>query len=153
MNSQLGLKQIPAGPARVRAAAKAPPKRMGEVWGTVTIVAKHTTAPKVQCKLCGKMFCAGVTRIEQHITGQGVIGPCTVHVRDGHLVLDLKHKLTDKSDASTSKKRQKAGEASVEAAADEKPIVIKSEVKQEFKQQGIGCSLTTPHPRRRWTGR
>ena len=37
---RLGLKQIPAGPSRVRAAAKAPPKRMGEVWGTVTIVAE-----------------------------------------------------------------------------------------------------------------
>ena len=29
-----GLKQIPAGPSRVSVAAKAPPKRMGEVWGT-----------------------------------------------------------------------------------------------------------------------
>jgi hypothetical protein len=142
MDSRLGLKQIaepPAGKSRVRAATKVPPKRAGDIWATVTIVTEHPTAPKVQCKNCGKAFCAGVTRIQEHITGQGAIGACTCETDS---FLDLKHKLLEKSDADASNKRQKVDEASVEAgaAADVKPVV-----KQEFKmsQQGIRSSLSS----------
>ena len=139
MDARLGLKQIPTGPARVRGGTKGPPKRRGDVWGTGTIVNKHATVPRVECKSCGKVFCGGVTRIEEHITGQGVISACPC---DTDTFLDLKHKLMDKSDASASKKRQKEGEAAVEAAAEAKPVV-KSEVKQEFKQQDIYRSLNS----------
>ena len=44
MDSLLGLKQIPAGPSRVRAEAKAQRKRTEDVWGTVTIVTEHVRA-------------------------------------------------------------------------------------------------------------
>jgi hypothetical protein len=73
MDSRLGLKQIPAktGPTRVRGPSKAPPKRVGNVWATVTIVKEHATSPSVQCNNCGKQFCGGAARIQDHITGQG----------------------------------------------------------------------------------
>jgi hypothetical protein len=139
MDSRLGLKQIPAatGPARVRAAPKAPPKRVGDIWATVTIVKEHATSPGVQCKNCGKAFCGGAARIQDHITGLGVISACTCET---DTFRDMKQELIDKSDDSASNKRQKAGEASVEAAADGKPS-IKQEGKPVLAQQGIRNSL------------
>jgi hypothetical protein len=141
MDSRLGLKQIaepPAGKSRARTVAKGPPKRAGDIWATVTILSEHLTAPKVQCKNCGKSFCGGVTRIQEHITGQGVISACAC---DTDTFLDFKHKLLEKSESDASNKRQKVDESSVEAAAaDVKPVVVK----QEFKlaQQGIRSSLS-----------
>ena len=44
MQSRLGLSQTPKGPARVRAAPKAPPKREGPLWGTVQVLTEHATA-------------------------------------------------------------------------------------------------------------
>jgi hypothetical protein len=73
MDSRLGLKQIPAktGPARVRGPPKAPPKRVGNVWATVTIVREHATSLSVQCNNCGKQLCGGAARI--HAVGDKLV--------------------------------------------------------------------------------
>jgi hypothetical protein len=113
--SRLGLKQTPAGPKRVRAPPKAPPKRDGPVWATVTVLVEHATSPSLQCLNCGAKFCGGATRICEHILGGGHIAACTCETDN---FLDLKQKMMEKKEDTSASKRQKAAAADVDAVAD-----------------------------------
>ena len=63
-----GLAQRSASSHKVRKPSKTLPARMGPVWRTVTIVGKEReTNPQVKCNDCGKTFCGGLQRVEDHI--------------------------------------------------------------------------------------
>jgi hypothetical protein len=138
VNSRLGLQETAAAPARVRRAPAAPPKREGDLWASVTVLAEHATSPSLQCKNCGEKFCGGATRIREHI--------CNKCNCETSAFLDLKQKCLAETEADVVTKKQKVAEKEVDEASEEKPAVVKSETKKHI-QQGMAVAVKAARER------
>ena len=124
MQSRLGLQQTPKGPARVRTAPKALPKRDGPLWNSVQVTTEDATMPGLKCLNCGATFCGGATRIREHITGLGSITACTCET---NAFLDFKQKMLEALTDKQETKKQKFAEAEVDSASDAAPDVKERE--------------------------
>ena len=73
----LGLQTPATASSSAIKSRKAPvkaPERSGSVWKTVRIIREHPTTPNVECLNCSKIFCAGATRIKDHILNSCTCG-------------------------------------------------------------------------------
>eukprot|EP00966_Prymnesium_polylepis_P018197 419800-Prymnesium_polylepis.1 len=116
--SRMGLQQprqsASATGAGVRNKRRAQPLREGPIWNSVTVTREHDTTPQVQCKNCDKApFCAGSTRIEDHI-----LNVCTCET---DAFLAMKEKLMAEKEKKDDLKKQKVAVKEANAASDVKP--------------------------------
>eukprot|EP00966_Prymnesium_polylepis_P001606 37107-Prymnesium_polylepis.1 len=102
----LGLQRPAAAPSSAIKSRKAPvkaPDRSQPYWKTVRIVREHPVTPNVECLNCSKIFCAGATRLKEHI-----LNGCTCETA---AFLALKDSLTsDKDDADAVKRQRTAAD-------------------------------------------
>eukprot|EP00966_Prymnesium_polylepis_P305402 7057197-Prymnesium_polylepis.1 len=136
--ARMGLQQVAPKAStggRARHKRTAAPIRNGPIWDSVTITREHDTSPGVKCNNCGKEFCGGSTRVEQHILDQ-----CAC---ESEAFLTMKDKLLKKRDEKDELKKQKVTVNEMNAVSEMKTeSVVKSEVKPKMGQQKIQASLS-----------